>query len=177
MNSIRRCYFLSFALLGLASPLIHAQNLTRPSEVVYFHGAALQSSHVINVSDLAAVPADMLGTFTQSRASEKSEQRTTVRGVRLAPLIERLGLRAAARAEWKNLWVTVTATDGCRAQFSWVELVNSPIGDGVLLIFERDGQPLDTREGRIALLSSADFRLGARHVRNALRVEVRQIAD
>lgn len=164
-------------LLGLASLPSHSQTLSRPSEVLYFHGTALQSNHVLSASDLATLPSDMVGTFTQSRANERSEYRTTVRGIRLASLIERLGLKTAAKADWKNLWITVTATDGYRAQFSWVELVNTAVGDGVLLIFERDGQPLDPREGRIALLSTADFRLGARHVRNALRIEVRHVVE
>jgi hypothetical protein len=39
-------------------------------------------------------------------------------------------------------------------------------------LYERDGQPLEPREGRLALQSTADFRLGARHVRNVLRIEV-----
>lgn len=165
------------ALLAVVPASLRAQTLVRSSEVVYLHGAALQVNHVLTPGDLAAQPPELLGSFTQTRANERSEQRSTARGVRLAPLIERLGLRPEARADWKNLWVTVTATDGYRAQFSWVELVNSPVGNGVLVIFERDGMPLEPREGRIALLSTADFRLGARHVRNALRIEVRQLLD
>lgn len=53
--------------------------------------------------------------------------------------------------------------------------MNTTVGDGALLVFERDGRPLDEHEGRIALLSTADFRLGARHVRNVLRIEVMQL--
>lgn len=56
---------------------------------------------------------------------------------------------AQARAEWGNLLITAAATDG---------------------------QPLQAREGRIALQSTADFRLGARHVRNFLRIELSAVA-
>lgn len=100
-----------------------------------------------------------------------------MRGLKLAPFLEGLGFKPAARADWKNLIVIVTATDGYRAHVTWVELSNTPVGEGALLLFERDGQPLDEREGRIALLSTADFRLWARHVRNVLRIEVRAVVD
>ena len=52
----------------------------------------------------------------------------------------------------------VTATDRYRAVFSWPEITNTAVGDGVLLLFERDGKPLDEREGRIALVSTADLK-------------------
>ncbi|NDZ12375.1 hypothetical protein [Variovorax sp. WS11] len=49
------------------------------------------------------------------------------------------------------------------------------MGEGVLVLFERDGRALDEREGRIALLSAADRQLGPRHVRNLVRIELRQL--
>ncbi len=172
----RRSCLVLLAGLG-ASLAVQGQTLARPSEVVYVHGSAMRSHHVLSPQDLMAQPAETIGAFTQTRSSQGAESRTSIRGVRLAPLAERLGLKPAARNDWKNLMVTVTATDGYRAQFSWAELVNTGVGEGVLVVFERDGKPLDRREGLIALYSTQDFRLGARHVRNALRIEVRSVSD
>ena len=171
MQSARRRLLVASLLAAAGGAL--AQNTARPSEVLYLHGSALQASHVLTADDLAALPPELLGEFRQSRGAPGAEVASTVRGARLVRLVERLGLTPAARADWKNLLVTVTATDGYRAHFTWVELANTPAGEGVLLVFERDGQRLDAREGRIALHATGDFRLGARHVRNALRVEVR----
>lgn len=171
---MKRLLLLACAALPVVG---HAQAQVRASEVLYVHGGAMAMHHVIKTEDLASQPETMLGSFAQSRGAPGSESRSTVRGVRLAPYIEKLGMKQAARTDWKNLLVTVTATDGYRAHFTWTELVNTPTGEGALLVFERDGKPLEEREGRIALYSTADFRLGARHVRNALRVEVRAIGD
>ena len=161
----------------LARGVAQAQDNARPSEVLYLHGSALRQHRILTPAELAAQPAETIASFVQSRGAPGSESRTTVRGVRLARLIERSGLTQAARNDWKNLLVTVTATDGYRAQFTWVELTNTVAGEGVLVLFEREGAPLDAREGRIALLATGDLRLGARHVRNALRIEVRAVAD
>lgn len=174
MIPMRRAALLLVLLAGAGA---RAQDAARPSEVLYLHGSALRQHRVLTPADLAAQPPEAIATFVQARGAPGSEQRSTVRGVRLVRLIEAAGLTERARGDWKSLLVTVTATDGYRAQFTWAELANTPAGEGVLVLFERDGQPLDAREGRIALLATGDLRLGARHVRNALRIEVRPVAD
>jgi hypothetical protein len=128
----------------------------------------------LDPSGLAAFDAQQLGSFTQSRTVQGVETRSSVRGVRLTALIERAGLAGKGRNDWKTVVVVATATDGYRALFSWPELANTGVGDGVLVLFERDGQPLDEREGRIALISTADRNSGPRRVRNLARIEVRQ---
>jgi len=128
----------------------------------------------LTAGDLRAFPPEQQVSFVQSRGAPGRESPTTIRGVRLAAAIERAGLKAGRNDDWKTFVVVATATDGYRAVFSWMELTNSAAGDGVLLVFERDGQPLDAREGQIALLSTADRRLGPRHVRNLVKVELRQ---
>ncbi len=167
----------SILVLALAAVGAFAQQPVRPSEALYVFGTALRQHRVLTPADLAAQPPQAIGSFVQARGEPGQESRSTVRGVRLASLVDAAGLTETARADWKNLLVTVTATDGYRAQFTWAELTNTAAGQGVLVLFERDGQPLDAREGRIALLATGDLRQGPRHVRNALRVEVRPVAD
>ncbi len=57
--------------------------------------------------------------------------------------------------------------------FSWPELVNTEVGAGVLVIFERDGQALGDGEGRISLVSARDINAGPRHVKWLSRIELR----
>jgi len=48
-----------------------------------------------------------------------------------------------------------------------------------LVVFERDGQPLADREGRIALVSGRDLRTGLRSLRwmTMTRIEVRVLKE
>lgn len=73
--------------------------------------------------------------------------------------------------------IIATASDGYRAVFSWSELYLSPIGDGVLIVYERDGAPLSDEEGRIALVSLKDTRPGPRHVKWLQTIELRTLAQ
>jgi hypothetical protein len=61
--------------------------------------------------------------------------------------------------------------------FSWAELFLSPIGDGALVIFERDGAPLAESEGPLALVSLGDTRPGPRHVKWLQKIEIRRVGD
>jgi hypothetical protein len=140
---------------------------------------AVKTPLQIDAAALAAFPAESIGQFAQTRtgagAAAGGAAQTTVRGVKIAALIERAGLVTPGPNDWKKLVVIATATDGYRAVFSWPEIRNTAVGDGALVLFERDGQPLDEREGRIALMSTGDRQLGPRHVRNLVRIEVRSL--
>ena len=71
----------------------------------------------------------------------------------------------------------MTASDGYRTVFSWAELYLSPIGDGVLIVYERDGAALPETEGPLALVSLKDTRPGPRHVKWLRTIEVRALTD
>ena len=146
----------------------------QPSQQLIVSGA-LRQTLILDASALAAFPAKDIGRFTQTRSGQGTDSQSTVRGVKLAALIERAGLAASGSNDWKTLIVIATATDGYRAVFSWPEITNTAVGDGVLVLFERDGKALDDREGRIALVSTADQRLGPRHVHNLVRIEIRSL--
>jgi hypothetical protein len=102
---------------------------------------------------------------------------STVRGVRLRDLVDEAKVVTRDHHTVKKLVLIATASDGYKVVFSWSEVFNSPVGDGVLVLFERDGKPLGPNEGPLALISSKDLRTGPRHVKWLQSVEVRQIVD
>lgn len=153
-----------------------AASFAQPSAQLTVTGE-VKASLTLAADDLRAFPAEQQASFTQTRGTPGQENRSTVRGVRLKAIVERAGLLAGARNDWKTTLVIATATDGYRAVFSWPELSNTAAGEGVLVLYERDGRPLDAREGQLALLSTNDVRLGARHVRNLQKIELRQLAN
>lgn len=99
------------------------------------------------------------------------------KGVRLTDILEQAKIIAPAHNDVKKLAIIATASDGYKAVFSWNELFNSPIGEGVMVFFEKNGQPLADSEGRIAMVSSKDTRTGPRHVKWLQNIEVKRIAD
>lgn len=94
-------------------------------------------------------------------------------GVRLRDLLDRAGIADLAHEAQKRTVVVARATDGYAALFSWSELYNSGIGEGVYVLSGCKGLALDDREGRFALFSACDQRSGPRYVRRLAEIELR----
>lgn len=90
------------------------------------------------------------------------------------PLRELLDLAVLApdRRVVRKAIVLLTARDGYQTAFSWGELYNSALGDGVILVREQDGRDLIEADGLPTLRSLQDTRSGPRHVRWLERIEV-----
>ncbi len=131
----------------------------------------------LTLAELRAFPAGDIASVTTTRQVDGKDMASTVRGVRLTALLERAVLADPDHNAWKHTLVLASAVDGYKVVFSVPELTNSDIGPGVLVVFERDGQPLTAREGPIALLSARDTRTGPRGVKWLTRLEVRVVRD
>ena len=96
-------------------------------------------------------------------------------GARLTDVLDKAGLAGATHDDLKRTVVIATASDDYKAVFSWSELYNTAVGEGVLVLYAREGKPLDDGEGRIALISLRDLHTGPRHVRWLKEVQVRRV--
>jgi hypothetical protein len=74
--------------------------------------------------------------------SEPGEQRRSCTGLPLRDDSTSAKPVEKQRHDPRRSIVVATASDGCQAVFSWAELLLSPIGDGALVLFERDGASL-----------------------------------
>lgn len=94
------------------------------------------------------------------------------RGARLTDVLDAAGLKLDGHKDGRRMVVVARATDGYVVTFSWNELYNTSIGKDVLVAWEKDGKPLDVREGQLLLISGQDIKTGPRHVRNLNSLEV-----
>jgi DMSO/TMAO reductase YedYZ molybdopterin-dependent catalytic subunit len=139
-------------------------------------GGAVQQALSLSVEDLRQFGAEQIVELRLPGRAAGSPP-SVLKGVRLRAVLERAKIVTADHNTAKKLAIIATATDGYKAVFSWNELFNAELGDSVLVLFERDGQPLAAAEGPLALISGKDVRTGPRHVKWLKAIEVRQIAD
>lgn len=67
---------------------------------------------------------------------------------------------------------TFVAADGYKVVFSWNELFNSPTGDHVYLVVEKEGKTLGEMPGQILVITTTDFRTGRRHIKALEKIVV-----
>ena len=84
------------------------------------------------------------------------------KGVLLRDVLEKAHINQKD-AKDRNFYITVKASDGYLATFSWAELFNHATGDSTYLIFEEEGNPIAER-GPFVLITTGDKITGVRHV-------------
>ncbi|MFC0348686.1 molybdopterin-dependent oxidoreductase [Undibacterium danionis] len=139
---------------------------------------AVEKKLVLRVEDLRQFPPQKvaeLPLICQSGANVGNLE--NFKGVLLRDILEKAVVVSRDHNDVKKTVIIATASDDYKVVFSWSELFNSPVGDGVMVFFEKDGKALADDEGRIAMISSKDLRTGPRHVKWLKSIEVKKIAD
>lgn len=179
MRSLIRYFLLACLLIG--GNLAAAEKVADPSRYVTDNiivSGAIENELKLNVDDLKKFPPQKIGevpVVCQSGANLGKLE--NLKGVLLRDILEKAAVVSLSHNDVKKMVVIATAGDGYKVVFSWSEIFNSPIGDGVVVFFEKDGMPLADDEGRIAMVSAKDIRTGPRHVKWLKAIEVRKIVE
>jgi len=156
----RRAFVL--ALLGLcfcSSLALHAQQLTVET------GAG--KPVILNRSDLEALP------HVKVAVTDHSVGSATFEGVTLTSVLEKAGVSLGESLKGKRLasYLLVEAADGYRVVIALPELDPAFTGKQILLIFLREGKPLDAKEGPYRIVIPDEKRM-ARWVRQVTALKI-----
>lgn len=138
----------------------------------------VENKLILRIDDLRQFPPQKVGEvplICQTGANVGKLE--NFKGVLLKDILEKAVVISKDHNDVKKTIVIASATDGYKVVFSWSEIFNTPIGEGVMVFFEKDGKPLSEDEGRIAMISSKDLRTGPRHVKWLKGIEVKKITD
>ena len=112
----------------------------------------VETKLTLGVDDLQRLAVRRVEDVRQIRMAGASasdgEQTRRYTGVLLRDVLTSAKPVEKVRHDLRRRIVVATATDGYQALFSWAELFLSPIGEGALVIFERDGAPCQRAKGR-----------------------------
>lgn len=96
------------------------------------------------------------------------------RGVLLTDVLNVVDVRIADHNDTKKMYLRIASSDGYTTVFSWQELFNTQVGEGVMIVLERDGRKLHA-EGYADLFSSKDYLSGPRYVKRLTGIKVLMI--
>lgn len=114
----------------------------------------------LTLADLKALPQKSIGAFS---------------GVPLREVLARAKLVERRPRDLRRTILIADARDNYRAIFTWVEVALFARGEGILVVLERNGQPLPEAEGPVSLVSTGDDRTGPRHVKWLKSIEARLV--
>lgn len=172
---------LAIAALTFAGQAFAGGKVDDPSKYVTEKisvSGAVENKLVLGVADLRKFPPQQIGQMPMvCQTGANVGKLENIKGVLLRDILEKASVISTSHNDVKKMAVIATASDGYKVVFSWSEIFNSPIGDGVMVFFEKDGLPLADDEGHIAMVSGKDLRAGPRHVKWLQGIEVRKIVE
>jgi hypothetical protein len=138
---------------------------------------AVEQPLKLSVDDLKKFPAEQIVELVRVRQTGEQRKEEKLTGILLRDLIDRAKVKAPQHNDLKKMAIVAGATDGYKVVFSWNEVFNTPVGDGVLVYFAKNGASLTDDEGQIAMVSIKDLRTGPRHVKWLRDIELKKIAE
>ena len=171
-------------LLSLVALLVQtsavAQSAPRQANALRVEGN-VENHLTLTIADLRRLPVQQVEDVRQVRVggvpAKASAAARRYTGVLVRDVLAAARPVEKERHDLRRSIVVASATDGYQAIFSWAELFLSPLGDGAIVVFERDGAPLPASEGPLAIVSLNDTQPGPRHVKWLERIEIRRVAD
>lgn len=179
MQALRSFFIVT--VLSVCAVTFAADKVDDPSKFVTTSitvSGAIEHPLTLSVDDLRSFPPQQVGELPlvcQSGANVGKIE--NIKGVLLRDILEKAVVKAPGHNDVKKMVIIASASDGYKVVFSWSEVFNSPVGDGVIVFFEKDGLPLADDNGRIAMVSTKDTRTGARQVKWLQEIEVRKVVD
>lgn len=71
------------------------------------------------------------------------------------------------------MFVIASSDDGYTTVFSWQEIFNSSVGEGIMVMLEKDGKAVYEGHGSVDLFSARDFLTGPRYVKRLANLEIK----
>lgn len=94
------------------------------------------------------------------------------KGVLLENVIRKADVIKDGHNDTKKMYIVASAPDGYKVVFSWQEIFNSPMGEGVMILIEKDGESLCDKNSGLELISAKDYFTGSRIVTGLNNIEV-----
>lgn len=130
----------------------------------------------LNVEDLREMATTEIKSLTLICGSgAKKGTIESYSGVLLRDILERASVIITEHHAPNRLYLKLTSNDGYRVIFSLQEINNTVVGEKALVVFAREGRPLDENEGEFAFVSANDNRPGPRRMRYLKHIEVCEI--
>lgn len=78
---------------------------------------------------------------------------------------------------FSSLYFTCVGSDGYVVVYSWNELFNTPVGDQVYIILEKNGVKAADLKESLQMVSMSDYKTGRRYLHNLDKIIVSQSAN
>lgn len=158
-----------------ASSLIWSQKEIQSSNAFIVTGQ-VKNEITFTISEIEKHTAQTIPDVTiTNHLGEKKSDAQQLKGILLKTLLKDVELKSESAKEFSAFYFTFVATDGYKVVYSWNEIFNSPTGDHLFVVTEKDGEKLSEMKSRILTITTTDFKTGRRYVKGLSKIIVGRI--
>jgi hypothetical protein len=165
-------YLPSFFLLFLCIPA-SAQIKTTSSFTV---SGEVFSPLTVSVMDLKKWKEVSIGDLViTNHLGEKKNESKGLKGILLKEILQTVEIKSENPKVLSEYYFVFTASDGYKVVYSWNELFNTPVGDSVYLVTEKNGKIITEMDDSILVVSTKDFKTGRRNLKALSSISVMRV--
>ena len=163
-----------FLLLIFFATSAFAQEVLKPTQSFLISGKVKRES-VITMDSLNQYPLNEVGNLkVTNHLGEFKHQDEHLKGVLLKDVLSHTSYAVSSPKLLSELYFTCSGADGYKVVYSWNELYNTPVGDQVYIVMEKNGVKAAQMPENIQMTSLMDFKTGRRYLHNLNRITVSQ---
>ncbi|WP_419800536.1 hypothetical protein [Mucilaginibacter sp.] len=163
-----------FLLLMFLSAPVFAQEVLKPTSSFSISGK-VDKAVTITMDSLKQYPLKEMGSFKiTNHLGDFKHQDEHLKGVLLKDVLRNTVFSVGSPKLLSQLYFVCSAADGYAVVYSWNELYNTPVGDQVFILMEKNGKTAAQLPENIQMASMLDFKTGRRYLHNLSKITVAQ---
>jgi hypothetical protein len=128
---------------------------------------------VITMDSLNTYPLKEIGDMkVTNHVGDFKHKDDKLKGILLKDILSHSELAAASPKLYSQFYFTCTGFDGYKVVYSWNELFNTPVGEQVYILMEKNGVNADKMPESLQMASMLDFKTGRRYLHNLDKIVV-----
>ena len=136
----------------------------------------IKAERIFRIADLEKMkPVDLGDVAIKNHKGEDKTPAKQIKGILVKSLLDSVEFVIEKPKELSEYYLVFIASDGYTNVYSWNEIFNTEIGNKLYILTEKDGKHMSDMDGRIQVLSMADFNTGRRYLKGLATIEIKRV--
>jgi hypothetical protein len=171
-NGMKKNLLILFVLISLTA---FAQKEVVPTDEIVVTGL-VEKEMKLSLSDINAYTIHNIGDVEiTNHAGEKRGTAKALKGILLKDFLSKAEFKAESPKVLSEFILLFLASDGYKVVYSWNEIFNSPTGDHLYLVTEKEGVNISSSKERMLLITPSDFKTGRRYIKGLSKIVVKRV--